>query len=209
MATSNSTTNGVVSAFSSRKNMVGMLLAVLAVVTHLVVGLGPLWPIIAAAAWGIGVTLTPSPQQTALASPTKSYLDAVRESSEQFRELGIYESSKNLLADLQRTIAELENHQDELAAQPILLQTVADISYTHLPTLVSAYAEVPQYARSGGQTELDQSLKMLVDESHNILNALIAQKFKGLEDQRNRLEDAFSGLQLYLAGPKDSSTPSA
>lgn len=45
--------------FTSRRNIVGMVLAVLVIVGHLAVGFGALWPIAAAAAWGVGALLTP------------------------------------------------------------------------------------------------------------------------------------------------------
>ena len=58
MATSSS--GGAGGFFASRRNIVGMVLAVLVIVGHLAVGFGAFWPVAAAAAWGVGVLLTPA-----------------------------------------------------------------------------------------------------------------------------------------------------
>ncbi|MEJ5998809.1 hypothetical protein [Corynebacterium sp. H130] len=192
--------------FFSRRNMVGMVLAIVAIVVHLVVGLGTMWPVIALSAWGIGVALTPAAPQPALEEP-RTLVDAIEESTVRFRNLGVGQSSERELGQLSWTIGQLERHMDELAAQPILLQTVNEIAFSHVPTLVTAFEEVPDIARSQGIDELDQSLHFLNMESSKILNAIVQQKFKGLEDQRSQLEEKFSGVKLYLDGPSQGSAP--
>ena len=62
MASNNSFSNFLV----SRKNQVGLLLAILVVVLHIAFGFGPFWPVAAIAAWGAGAALTPPPKQQAL-----------------------------------------------------------------------------------------------------------------------------------------------
>lgn len=194
-------TNNVWTALSSRKNIVGMVLAIVAIIVHLVIGLGPLWPVIAVAAWGIGVALTPSSPAPALKS-APSLVDAIATETEKFRALGVSDSSLRQLNQLRWTIGQLEHHMDELSAQPILLQTVNEIAFSHVPTLVTAYEEVPDIARRGAQRELDSSLGLLNQEAGKILSAIVDQKFKGLEDQRALLEQKFSGVSLYLDGPE-------
>ncbi|MDU0478547.1 hypothetical protein QVA66_04755 [Staphylococcus chromogenes] len=192
--------------FSSRKNVVGMVLASIAVIVHLIAGLGAFWPVIALAAYGLGVVLTPSAQPPVALPTSETYSEAVGSSAERFSALGVGESSKLHLGKLQWTIQELEKHVDELAAQPILLQTVSEISYSHLPSLESAYAEVPDLARKHAGKRLDSSLALLNQEATKILNAIVEQKFKGLEDQRSMLEERFSGVQLYLSGGASSTS---
>lgn len=58
MATSSS--GGAGGFFASRRNIVGMVLAVLVIVGHLAFGFGAFRPVAAAAAWGVGVLLTPA-----------------------------------------------------------------------------------------------------------------------------------------------------
>lgn len=190
-------------ALASRKNIVGMVLAIITVVLHLVIGLGTFWPIIAAAAWGIGVALTPgAPATPQLAAPA-TLVDALETSEERFRILGAGPNTRKQFGQLKWTIGQLERHMDELAAQPILLQTVNEIAYTHLPTLEEAYAEVPDIARHSANASLDSSLQLLNDEAGKILTAIVNQKFRGLEDQRAELERNFSGVKLYLEGPPE------
>lgn len=186
--------------FFSRRNMVGMTLAILAIAVHLVVGIGYLWPVVALCAYGIGVAITPSPSQPALA-PQSTLVDAIESSSAHLRALGAGNSSAQELGQLKWTIGQLERHMDELAAQPILLQTVNEIAYSHLPTLEAAFEEVPDIARGHAIDELDQSLHFLNKEAAKILDAIVKQKFRGLEDQRAQLEEKFSGVKLYLDGP--------
>ncbi|AKK03042.1 hypothetical protein [Corynebacterium epidermidicanis] len=122
------------------------------------------------------------------------------------------------LNELTWVIGELENHFDSLATQPILLQTVTDISYSHLQTLEAAYVEVPDIARRQANAELERSLDLLNSEARKILAAIVHQKFKGLGNQRALLEHHVSGVQLYLddnpageeaPGPGGSTRPSA
>lgn len=187
--------------FFSRRNVVGLILAIVAVVIHLAVGLGTLWPVIAIAAWGVGVALTPSAPQPALAPPS-TLVDAIDASTLHFRALGIGQSSERELGQLKWTIGQLERHMDELAAQPILLQTVNEIAYSHVPTLEAAFEEVPDIARGQALDELDSSLQLLNEEAAKILNAIVQQKFRGLEGQRAELEQKFTGVKLYLDGPQ-------
>ncbi|AKK03041.1 hypothetical protein [Corynebacterium epidermidicanis] len=56
--------------FNSRKNIAGM---VLAVVIHLIIGLGPLCPVVAAAAWGLGALLTPNPALPVALATTQNF----------------------------------------------------------------------------------------------------------------------------------------
>ena len=60
MASSNSSGNPVARYFVSLKNQVGLVLAILVVVLHLVVGIGMYWPVAALAAYGAGAALTPA-----------------------------------------------------------------------------------------------------------------------------------------------------
>lgn len=187
---------------SSRRNLVGMTMAIVAIVVHLVVGLGAFWPVIALCSWGIGVALTPSPAPPAL-PPPRTLVDAIIEATEHFQDLEVHEATEKHLGQLEWTMGQLQRHMDELAAQPILLQTVNEIAFSHVPTLEAAYKEVPDIARREAMLELDASLKLLNDEATKILNAIVEQKFKGLEDQRALLEQKFSGVTLYLDGPQE------
>lgn len=176
-----------------------MILAIVAVLVHLLVGLGILWPVIALCAYGIGVALTPSPSQPALTAPS-TLVDALEAATLRFRALGIGQSSERELGQLKWTVGQLERHMDELAAQPILLQTVNEIAYSHVPTLEAAFEEVPDIARGHAIGELDSSLRLLNEEAAKILNAIVQQKYRGLEDQRAQLEQKFTGVKLYLDG---------
>ncbi|MEJ5928287.1 hypothetical protein WG915_06610 [Corynebacterium sp. H128] len=196
---------GTNSWFASRKNVVGMVFAIAAVLTHILIGLGTFWPVIAIAAWGLGVVLTPGGPAAPAISPGETFAEAVQSSEQRFRNLGAHGSSLRQLGELKWTIRELEKHLDELSAQPILLQTVSEIAYSHLPTLEAAFAEVPDIARKEAVAELDSSLDLLNTEAAKILTAIVEQKFKGLGDQRALLEEKFTGVQLYLDG--GSTTP--
>lgn len=52
-----------------RANLVGVVLAALTVVAHVAVGLGVLWPVVAAAPWGAGAALTPPEKPKQLPPP--------------------------------------------------------------------------------------------------------------------------------------------
>lgn len=189
--------------FFSRRNVAGMILAIIAIALHLAVGLGSLWPLVALCAYGVGAVLTPSASKPELAAP-RTLVDAIESSTQNFRALGVGQSSIQELGQLKWTIGQLERHMDELAAQPILLQTVNEIAYSHVPTLEAAFAEVPDIARGQAIGELDNSLRLLNEEAGKILNAIVQQKFKGLEDQRAELEQRFTGVSLYLDGPSQN-----
>ena len=60
MASNNASGNAVARYFASAKNQVGLVLAILVVVLHLVVGIGIYWPVAALAAYGAGAALTPA-----------------------------------------------------------------------------------------------------------------------------------------------------
>ncbi|AIT62278.1 hypothetical protein [Corynebacterium doosanense] len=55
--------------WTSRPNIVGITLALIVVVLHLVVGIGSLWFVAAIGAWGAGVMLTPKPKPRELPAP--------------------------------------------------------------------------------------------------------------------------------------------
>ena len=60
MASNNPSGNAAARYFASRKNQVGLVLAILVVVLHLVVGIGIYWPVAGLAAYGAGAALTPA-----------------------------------------------------------------------------------------------------------------------------------------------------
>ena len=60
MASNNASGNAFARYFASPKNQVGLVLAILVVVLHLVVGIGVYWPVAALAAYGAGAALTPA-----------------------------------------------------------------------------------------------------------------------------------------------------
>lgn len=193
--------DGSGSFFTSRKNLVGMILAVLVIVVHLVVGLGFLWPVAALAAWGAGVALTPSPEHKELAHKPQEMLPAPVE---------LNNNLTDVLAPLQRArppqkvsiqAREMEEslrfvlaHWDDLDSAPQHQQTIWNIVNIYLPEVVNTYVDAPQFRSPEAAEVMTGSLGTLTSAAEKVKQGILDQNLRAMDSQARTLREAFGDL---------------
>lgn len=187
--------------FTSRKNLVGMILAVLVIVLHLAVGLGFLWPVAAIAAWGAGVALTPPPQREALEARKQPMLPAPVDLGQKL------DMSLNRLSharppkEVGEQAREMENNLrfvlanwDDLEAAPQHQQTIWDIVNIYLPDVVGTYLDAPQYRSPEAVEVMTGSLSTLTSAAEKVKRGILDQNLRAMDSQARTLREAFGDL---------------
>jgi hypothetical protein len=196
------------------KNLTGLGLAVLALGAHLAFGLGPLWPLVVVAAYGVGALVAPRDRVD-----LRLGLGAAASAAQLRDQLGVLRRSLRgpagrLDADLRTSLDgvlgnldEIVAHWDELAGAPDQQHTVAQMIADYLPTSVQAYLNLPRAVtatrvagRRSAHDELADQLGILSAESGRIRDAVYARTVEALTDQGRFLRDKFHRSELDL-GP--------
>lgn len=197
----------------STKNIAGLGLAVLAVLAQVVFGLGPLWPVIVVAAYGVGALVAPTtPITIALGGGGASR----EELEDQLKSLGRTVGDKRLENDLMTSLSTvLTNLRDivsrwtDLASAPDQQHTVQQIIGDYLPTSLQTYLNLPPgftQTNPKPHDELLDQLRLLSTETGKIRDAVYARTLDALSDQGRFLREKFRTSSLDL-GPGDSSGP--
>lgn len=190
---------GTSSFFLSRKNLVGMIIAVVVIVVHLVVGLGFLWPVVAALGWGAGVALTPAATPKELPPAAKAHdgqsllADLDRTSRKFYAAVPANEVLDSLAAlrgSLREVLLEWEN-LDDVPEQRVVLEAIVE---EYLPSTLRGYLAVTDRRHPQAISQTTESLRLLTEETDRIRQALLHDTLRELEDQNRALRLQFGRL---------------
>lgn len=190
--------------FTSRANFVGITLALVVLVAHLVLGLGALWPLAAVAAWGAGVALTPTPRQPSLEAPKES--DPFRLAMRLHAALTPFSTSgvQPVEAQALRSGEALDwvlQHWDELAEAPEQKIQYATIIEEYLPGLGSAYQQVYSPRDDRAVSQVVESLSIIETEAEKTKAAIIDQNVMELDNHARVLKLQFGRFEGLDPGP--------
>lgn len=200
MATSNPGA-GSANFFTSRQNLVGMILAVVVIALHLTVGLGYLWPVAAVAAWGAGVALTPPPQNKALEARNQTMLPAPVDLTQKLNASLDTLNNARPPKPVSDQAREMENNLrfvlanwDDLEAAPLHQQTIWDIVSIYLPQVVDTYLDAPQYRSPEAVDVMAGSLRTLTSAAGKVKQGILDQNLRAMDSQARTLREAFGDL---------------
>ena len=207
---------------SSTKNIAGCLLAGAAVVLQLLVGLGPLWPLIVVIAYVIGALVAPRDRvELALGFGESASVEQLQDQLKVLRRSLNGEASR-LDADAEAEVTKILTSLDDivarwpdLAAAPDQQHTVEQMIGDYLPTSLQRYLNLPRtYAlsarvagRKTAHDELMDQLQILDTESARIRDAVYSREVDALSDQSRFLRAKFARSSLDLTPGSDSSDP--
>ncbi len=197
----------------SSKNILGSVLGAGAVAAQLVVGLGPLWPLIVAASYGVGALVAPRDRVDlrlgvgagASAADLSEQLRLLRRSMKgEARRLP--DDANAILLRILDALDEIVARWGELASSPDQTHVVEQMVLDYLPTSVQTYLNLPRtYAlqnrvdgRKTAHEELLEQLTILETESTRIRAAVYARDVDALSDQSRFLRDKFGRSDLEL-----------
>lgn len=192
MASSNQSGNRFGDFVQSRKNQVGLLLAILVVVMHIAFGLGFLWPLATAAAYGAGVALTPPPKQQALPPapvvPTPQLLeDAMRQTSGELYRAGPPREVMNQVKELEGNVRFVLSEWDHLEATPKHRQTMWNIIKIYYPEVTATYLNAPNFRDSRAVAVVVDSLGTLTQAAGRIKNGILEDNLRAMDSQASYL----------------------
>jgi hypothetical protein len=197
----------------STKNIVGGMLALAAIGAQLAVGLGPLWPLVVAASYGVGALVTPRERidlrlgvgAGASADDLAEQLRLLRRSMKgEARRLT--EEGNVILGRILDALDEIVARWADLSAAPDQQHVVERMVLDYLPTSVQTFMNLPRtFALSsrveGKKTaheELVDQLTILEKESNRIRAAVYSRDVDALSDQSRFLREKFARSELEL-----------
>lgn len=197
----------------SGKNIVGSVLAVIAIILEVTVGLGAFWPVIVVAAYGVGALLWPRDRlnltlalgESASADDLKAQMGALRKTmNTQSGRLGA--DVVKPLGDLLDVLDEIVSKWDDLLVAPDQSHVVQQMIVDYLPTSLQTYLNIPAtYAltarvagKKSAHDELLDQLTLLMTEATKIRAAVYSKDLDALGDQSRFLQDKFGKSSLDL-----------
>lgn len=178
-----------------------MILAVLVIALHLTVGIGYLWPVAAAAAWGAGVALTPPPQNKALEAQKRPMLPAPVDLNQKLNASLDTLNKARPPKPVTDQAREMENNLrfvlanwDDLEAAPQHQQTIWDIVSIYLPEVVATYLDAPQYRSPEAVEVMTGSLGTLTSAAEKVKRGILDQNLRAMDSQARTLREAFGDL---------------
>ncbi len=211
--------SGVGRWLASTKNLVGAGLGVAALALEFTVGLGPFWPIVVVASYGVGALLAPRERvdlrlglgDDATAPQLQEQLKLLQRSLN--GEAGRLDADAEAsVTKTLGTLGDIVARWDDLAAAPEQRHTVQSMITDYLPTSLQTYLNLPRtFALStrvaGKKTahdELMDQLGILDTESAKIRDAVYSREVDSLADQSRFLRQKFATSSLDLG---DDSAP--
>ncbi|MGV0393943.1 hypothetical protein [Corynebacterium riegelii] len=184
--------------FLSRKNQVGLLLAILVVALHLVIGFGVFWSVAALAAYGAGAVLTPAPRQQALQppmTPTPQLLSGVlREtSSKLFRAKPpavVVAKAKELESNVRFVLSEW----DHLDSTPEHRQTMWNVVKVYYPEITTTFLDSPQHSDGRAAAVMADSLTTLASAVDRIKTGILDDNLRAMDSQAQFLRTELGAL---------------
>ncbi|AQQ15182.1 hypothetical protein CGLAU_06075 [Corynebacterium glaucum] len=198
-SSSSGTPGGFQSFLVSRRNQVGLLLAILVVTLHIALGLGFLWPVAAAAAYGAGVALTPPAKPKELPpppiTPTPIVLeDAMRETSGRLFKAGPPSAVVNQVKELEANIRFVLKEWDHLQPTPEHRQTMWNVVKVYYPEVISTYLDVPQFRDEAAVSVVVDSLTTLTNAVARIKKGILDDNLRAMDSQAQFLRGEFGAL---------------
>lgn len=185
----------------ARNNLVGVTLAGLVLVAHFLFDLGFLWPLVAAAAYGAGVLLTPvgdhTPRQVEPPVRTTDPSELKQQMLDDTRALrGIVmdESVTNRVHDVARELSIALNMWPELGRYPEQQGEIRLMITEFLPQLRTNLAKVHDPNSPEALKFLNSSLLILLRETREINEAAHQEQLQHLKDNSNRLRMHFGEM---------------
>lgn len=188
------------SFFRSRQNLVGVVVAFLVIIVHIVVGLGVLWPLVAICGWGAGVMLTPKKQPPAIekkAIPLQTGLK--RTLTTTMRKLDKAEVPDRVMdtaKDLQRNTKYVLANWDDLEGQPEHQLTMNDVVNVYFPQVVGDYIDVPNKLHPDAVESVVKSIHSLDQAVERIRDGIIRHSLDTLSSNAKSLESKFASPTL-------------
>ena len=197
----------------SGKNIAGSLLGAGAIAAQLAFGLGPLWPLIVVASYGVGALVAPRERidlrlgigAGASANDLTEQLKILRRSMKgEARRLP--DDANAILVRILDALDDIVARWADLSSAPDQRHVVEQMILDYLPTSIQTYLNLPRtYALStrveGKKTaheELLDQLTLLETESERIRAAVYAREVDALSDQGRFLRDKFGRSALEL-----------
>ena len=197
----------------SGKNIVGSVLAVIAIILEVTVGLGAFWPVIVVAAYGVGALLWPRDRlnltlalgESASQDDLKAQMGSLRKTmNAQSGRLGT--DVVKPLGDLLDVLDEIVSKWDDLLVAPDQSHVVQQMVVDYLPTSLQTYLNIPAtYAltarvagKKSAHDELLDQLTLLMTEATKIRTAVYSKDLDALGDQSRFLQDKFGKSSLDL-----------
>lgn len=203
--------NSVSNFLVSRKNQVGLVLAILVVALHIAFGFGPLWPVAAAAAWGAGVALTQPPKQQALPPaplvPTPELLRSkLQETSAQLRQARPPRPVLAQVTELEQNVHFVLGQWDHLQPTPDHRQTMWNIVQVYYPEVVGTYLGAPQFRDAQAVSVVVDSLGTLTRAAGRIRQGILDDNLRAMDSQAQYLRGELGDLpgldDGYTSGPR-------
>ena len=211
--------------FFSRRNMVGMLLAVVVVMLHLVLGLGFLWPVAALAAWGAGALLTPPEKENLRAVPRvarevpgerlrptepddlRRYLDRdVRRWERRRLPPAITDALTGAYSNLVDALGKWDRLDSSTRHRVIVQHIVTD----DLPDVMDGYLAIPREDRTRAEADVVSLLGLLAAQAEEALEearAAFNAELHELDEKRLRMELQYGALPELKDVPELTELP--
>nr|WP_256478267.1 hypothetical protein [Corynebacterium stercoris] len=176
-----------------------MLLAIIVVALHLAFGLGYLWPLATAAAYGAGVALTPPPKQQALppapVTPTPVILgQALQETSSRLFNAGSPTPVLAQVKELESNARFVLSEWDHLEPTPEHRQTMWNIIKVYYPEVTATYLDAPQFRDKSAVNVMVDSLSTLTEAVGRIKNGVLQDNLRAMDSQAQFLRNEFGAL---------------
>ncbi|QYH19785.1 hypothetical protein JKI95_01085 [Corynebacterium aquatimens] len=193
------TNNAFANFLVSRRNQVGLLLAILVVVLHLAFGLGYLWPLATVAAYGAGVALTPPPKQKELppapVTPTPVLLDqALTETSKRLFSAGPPTPILAQVRELENNVRFVLSQWDHLEPTPKHRQTMWNIVKVYYPEITTTYLDAPQFRDQSAVNVMVDSLSTLTQAAGRIKAGILDDNLRAMDSQAQFLRNELGAL---------------
>lgn len=188
--------------FASRKNLVGLTLAVLVIILHFFVfNLGALWFVAAAAAWGAGVVLTPAPKPQSQALPPAPEVpqqvkleDDLKASLRKLHRADAPKPVMNQARELENNLRFVLAEWDDLDSSPDHQMNVWNIVEIYLPQVVDTYLDAPQFRSDEAVAAMTDSLETLTGAAARIKNGILDHNLRALDSNARTLRETFGNL---------------
>lgn len=198
---------------ASGKNIAGSALATAAIATQLVVGLGPLWPLVVLASYGVGALVVPQDRidlrlgvgAGASAADLSEQLRLLRRAMKSDTRR-LTDDANKILVRILDALDEILVRWDELASAPDQRHVVERMVLDYLPTSVQTFLNLPRTfalssrveGRKTAHEELIEQLTILEKESDRIRTAVFTREVEALSDQSRFLREKFARSELEI-----------
>jgi hypothetical protein len=200
---------------TSTKNLTGLALAVVGVLLTLIGVLGPLWPLVIPALYGVGALVAPADRRRLGAPGGTAVLDAdeVRRGLSRLQRRVAGRLPADVSASVQRISTGIRELLDRAVEQPGASEDVFVLSRMacdYLPATVDGYLRLPptyaaEHRLADGRTPLQMvrgQLELLEGKLGEVRDAMLAGDSDRLAAHGRFLQESFAESTLSLAPPR-------